>query len=61
MKNLNTPLAIVIASIILSIAFLIVSLNDPLAKCMDKVIENSYGAMSTKVHRAARLCSGNSN
>jgi len=61
MKNLNTPLAIVIASIILSIVFLIVSLNDPLAKCMDKVIENSYGGMNTKVLRAARLCSGNSN
>jgi len=61
MKNLNTPLAIVIASIILSIAFLIVSLNDLLAKCMDKVIENSYGTMTSKVYRAARLCSGNSN
>jgi len=53
MKNLNTPLAIVIDSIILS--------NDPLAKCMDKVIENSYGDMTSKVYRAARLCSGNSN
>ena len=53
MKNLNTPLAIVIDSIILS--------NDPLAKCMDKVIENLYGDMHTKVLRAARLCSGNSN
>ena len=61
MKNLNTPLAIVIASIILSIAFLIVSLNDLLAKCMDKVIENSYGTMNSKVYKAARLCSGNSN
>ena len=61
MKNLNTGLAIVIASIILSIVFLIVSLNDPLAKCMDKVIENSYGDMTSKVYRAARLCSGNSN
>jgi ABC-type sulfate transport system permease component len=49
MKNLNTPLAIVIASIILSIAFLIVSLNDPLAKYMDKVIKNSYGTMTSKV------------
>ena len=61
MKNLNTPIAIVIASIILSITLLIVSLNDPLTRCMDKVIENSHGSMKLKVDRAARFCSGNSN
>tara|TARA_B110000240_G_scaffold162949_1_gene182692 strand:+ start:530 stop:682 length:153 start_codon:yes stop_codon:yes gene_type:complete len=49
MKNLNTPIAIVIASIILSITLLIISLNNPLTRCMDKVIENSHGSMKLKV------------
>ena len=61
MKNLNTPIAIVIASIILSITLLIISLNNPLTRCMDKVIENSHGSMKLKVAWAARFCSGNSN
>ena len=37
-KNLNTPLAIIISSIIISISIFLTSSKDPLSNCMEKVM-----------------------
>ena len=52
MKN-NIPTAIIIAAIIVAIGLYLASLNDPLAKCMDKVIDSGRNPAL-----AAKLCSG---
>tara|TARA_Y100000768_G_scaffold160557_1_gene120014 strand:+ start:856 stop:1020 length:165 start_codon:yes stop_codon:yes gene_type:complete len=51
--KINIPTAIIIAAIIVSIGLYLASLNDPLARCMDKVIES--GRPPTV---AAKFCSG---
>ena len=53
MKNLNTPLAIFISSIIISISIFLTSSKDPLSNCMEKVMATGKKAMG-----AAHLCSG---
>jgi hypothetical protein len=53
MKNLNTPLAIIISSIIISISIFLTSSKDPLSNCMEKVMTTGQEAMV-----AAHLCSG---
>ena len=53
MKNLNTPLAIIISSIIISISIFLTSSKDLLSNCMEKVMATSQEAMV-----AAHLCSG---
>ena len=53
MKNLNTPTAIVIATLIIAATILIISTQDPLAKCMDTVIAEGFTA-----GQAANVCSG---
>ena len=70
MKNFHTPLAIIIASIIISLSILYYAKNDPISKCMDRVIssfsnQSSFGIGSqhdTKspqvVASAAKLCAG---
>ena len=56
MKNMNTPTAIIIGALIIAASILIVSIQDPLAKCMDKVIADGRNAQV-----AAHVCSGKSN
>ena len=56
MKNVNTPTAIIIGALIIAASILIVSMQDPLAKCMDKVIAEGRNAAV-----AANFCSGKSN
>ena len=54
--KINIPNAIIIGAIIVSVVIYLSSLNDPLANCMDKLIENNYS------HRtAAKYCSGYKN
>jgi len=38
-KNLNIPIAIIIGSIIIALSIIYYSNNDPLSKCMDRVLE----------------------
>ena len=52
MKNNNISVAIIIASIIIAISIYLSSLNDPLARCMDKVEKK------LETWQAAQLCSG---
>ena len=56
MKNMNTPTAIIIGALIIAASILIVSMQDPLAKCMDKVIADGRNAAL-----AASVCSSRSN
>jgi len=51
--KINIPTAIIIAAIIVSIGLYLASFNDPLAKCMDKVIESGRNTAL-----AAKVCSG---
>ena len=55
MKNLNTPIAIIISATIISLTIFITSTKDPLSNCMEKVMATGENAM-----HAAHLCSGNS-
>ena len=55
MKNLNTPIAIIISAIIISLTIFTTSTKDPLSNCMEKVMAAGRNAMV-----AANLCSGNS-
>ena len=56
MKNLNTPVAIIISAIIIYITAYLISLNDPLEKCMDRLIADGKNTL-----QAAHFCSGKSN
>ena len=56
MKNINTPTAIIIGALIITVSIIIVATKDPLAKCMDKVIAEGRNAAV-----AANFCSGKSN
>jgi len=53
MKNINTPAAIIIGALIIAATILIISTQDPVAKCMDKVIESGRNTAL-----AAKVCSG---
>ena len=55
MKNLKLPHAIILSSIIIALSIFYYTANDPLSKCMDKVIEESRGVDS---YGAARVCTG---
>ena len=52
--KIKIPTAIIIGAIIVSIGLYLASLNDPLLKCMDKVLES--GQHNAAV--AAKFCSG---
>ena len=54
--KINIPTAIIISAIIISITLYLISLNDPLAKCMDRLIEEGRPAAN-----AAHFCTGKSN
>jgi len=56
MKNVNTPTAIIIGALIIAVSIFIVATKDPLAKCMDTVIDEGYTSAF-----AAKSCSGKSN
>ena len=53
--KINIPTAIIIGAIIVSIGLYLASLNDPLAKCMDKILESTQ---HINAGQAARACSG---
>ena len=53
MKNINTPIAIIIGALIIAVAVIIIGTRDPLAKCMDKIIKEGRPAAY-----AAKFCSG---
>ena len=53
MKNINTPIAIIIGALIIAVAAIIIGTKDPLAKCMDKLIDSGRSPGP-----AAKLCSG---
>ena len=53
MKNINTPIAILIGALIIAVAAIIIGTKDPLAKCMDKIIKDGRSPAV-----AARLCTG---
>ena len=55
MKNLNTPMAIIISAIVISLTIFITSTKYPLSNCMEKVM-----AIGENTMQAAHLCSGNS-
>ena len=54
MKNFNTPVAIVIAAIVISITILYSSTKDPITNCMKLVMDNS----NISARNAASRCSG---
>ena len=51
MKNLNTPIAIIISAIIISLTRFITTTKDPLSNCMEKVMAIGENAM-----HVAHLC-----
>ena len=54
MKNFKLPHAIILGSIIIALSIVYYTANDPLSKCMDKIMKED------DVHpgHAAQLCSG---
>ena len=54
MKNLKTPHAIILGSIIIALSIFYYTANDPLSKCMNKVMEDD----SIHPGQAAEACSG---
>ena len=54
MKNFNTPVAIVVAAIVISITILYSSTKDPITNCMKLVMDNS----NISARSAASRCSG---
>ena len=54
MKNLKLPHAIILGSIIIALSIVYYTANDPLSKCMDKIIKDN----DTSPAHAAQLCSG---
>ena len=52
----NITITIIIASIIIAISIYLTSLNDPLAKCMDRLEAKGYAT-----YTAAKICSGADN
>ena len=55
MKNLKTPQAIILGSIIIALSIIYYTVNDPLSKCMKKVME---GVSNDNPAFAANVCSG---
>ena len=53
-KNLNTPIAIIIGSIIIALSIIYYANNDPLSKCMDRVLKDE----SIHPGHAAEACTG---
>ena len=58
MKNFNTPVAIVIAAIIISITILYSSTKDPITNCMKLIFDLSTIKSIYTVKSAASRCSG---
>ncbi len=56
MKNFKLPHAIILGSIIIALSIIYYSMNDPLSKCMKKVMT---GVTNTSPAFAASVCSGN--
>ena len=54
MKNFNTPVAIVVAAIVISITILYSSTRDPITNCIKLVMDNS----NSSARSAASRCSG---
>tara|TARA_B100000989_G_scaffold296980_1_gene281480 strand:+ start:106 stop:279 length:174 start_codon:yes stop_codon:yes gene_type:complete len=55
-KNFKLPHAIILGSIIIALSIIYYSMNDPLSKCMKKVMT---GVTNTSPAFAASVCSGN--
>ena len=58
MKNFNIPIAIIIASIIISTSLIYSSTRDPITNCMKLILDSSSSKSKYTVQRAASLCSG---
>ena len=58
MKNLNVPISIIIASIIVSTSLIYSSTRDPITNCMKLILDKSNNKSLIKVKRAAEICSG---
>ena len=58
MKNLNVPISIIIASIIISTSLIYSSTRDPMTNCMKLILDKSKIKSLRKVERAAAICSG---
>ena len=58
MKNLNVPISIIIASIIISTSLLYSSTRDPITNCMKLILDKSNSKSLIKVKKAAAICSG---
>ena len=54
-KNLNIPIAIIIGSIIIALSIIYYANNDPLSKCIDRVLEYDDGVHPAQ---AAEVCTG---
>ena len=54
MKNFNTPVAIVISALLISITMLYSSTKDPITNCIKLVMDNS----NISARSAASRCSG---
>tara|TARA_X000001036_G_C20471494_1_gene721741 strand:- start:662 stop:832 length:171 start_codon:yes stop_codon:yes gene_type:complete len=54
MKNLKTPQAIILGCIIIALSIIYYTVNDPLSKCMKKVMEDD----NVYPGHAAQVCSG---
>ena len=58
MKNFNIPIAIIIASIIISTSLIYSSTRDPITNCMKLIMDLSASKSKYTAQRAARACSG---
>tara|TARA_B100000212_G_scaffold289996_1_gene231365 strand:- start:1 stop:207 length:207 start_codon:yes stop_codon:yes gene_type:complete len=58
MKNFNIPIAIIIASIIISTSLIYSSTRDPITNCMKLILDYSNNKSNYIVKKAASRCSG---
>lgn len=58
MKNFYIPIAIILGALIISGTFYYNSKNDPLNRCIDRLVDKKRGDSRDAVWYAARACSG---
>ena len=58
MKDFKIPIAIIIAALIISFTLYYNSKNDPLTKCIDRIIKDNPGSRLSNSAIAATICTG---
>ena len=61
MKDLKVPIAIIIAALLIASAIIFNSYNDPLTRCVDRLLESGQITGSKKIIKATVICNETGN